>query len=157
MFRLAITGLIFITCCFGCGKTQPHTEDSTEGLITLDETQYDRSFEARGKNFEWYFYTPGPDGILMTEDDVLVGNELKVVPQTQIELQLTSEDYIYTLTAPDGTKQIAVPEMVHSLSFESPDSGIYEFRTDPMCGLRYFHDDVQGTMQIAQPLRVSVD
>jgi heme/copper-type cytochrome/quinol oxidase subunit 2 len=74
-----------------------------------------------------------------------------------VTLLLTSDDYVYTLTSPTGSKEIAVPKLVHTLRFQAPETGTYEFRTDPMCGLRYFHDDVQGTMQVeASPLRVVV-
>ncbi|MCA8997430.1 MAG: hypothetical protein KDA80_10590 [Planctomycetaceae bacterium] len=112
-------------------------------------------FEARGENFQWHFYGAGPDGELRTTDDVFLGNTLTVRPNTKVELDLTSKDYIYTLTSPDGAKEIAVPEMIHRISFVAPQDGDYEFRTDPLCGLRYFHDDVQGRMSVT-PASLSI-
>ncbi|MDG2130065.1 MAG: hypothetical protein P8K08_18850 [Fuerstiella sp.] len=105
--------------------------------------------EARGRDFKWQFLTPGPDGNIASGDEQLLGNELVVPPAADIILVLTSEDYVYTLNVPDGRIEIAVPDMVHSVRFTSPAEGTHEFRTDPLCGLRYFHDDVLGTMRVA--------
>ncbi len=105
--------------------------------------------EARGRDFKWQFLTPGPDGDIASGDEELLGNELVVPPATDVILILTSEDYVYTLNVPDGRIEVAVPDMVHSIRFTSPAGGTHEFRTDPLCGLRYFHDDVLGTMRVA--------
>ena len=105
--------------------------------------------EARGREFKWQFLTPGPDGEIASGDEELLGNELVVPPAADVILVLTSEDYVYTLNVPDGRIEIAVPDMVHSVRFRSPAEGTHEFRTDPLCGLRYFHDEVLGTMRIA--------
>lgn len=115
-------------------------------------------FEARGRDFTWHFRTLGPDFLPESRDVDFDEKALKVSPRTEVHLQLTSDDYVYTLTAPDGNKEIAVPGMVHTISFVAPESGTYEFRTDPMCGLSFFHDDVQGTMEIsADSLTIHVE
>ncbi|MCP4171012.1 MAG: hypothetical protein GY758_09610 [Fuerstiella sp.] len=106
-------------------------------------------FEARGRDFKWQFLTPGPDGDIASGDEESLGNDLIVPAATDVILVLTSEDYVYTLNVPDGRIEIAVPDMVHVVQFRSPTEGTHEFRTDPLCGLRYFHDDVLGTMRIA--------
>jgi len=105
-------------------------------------------FEARGRGFKWQFLTAGPDGTFSSGDEVSLGNELVLPPAKDVTLILTSEDYVYTLNVPDGRIEVAVPDMVHAIRFTSPIEGIHEFRTDPMCGLRYFHDDVLGTMRV---------
>jgi heme/copper-type cytochrome/quinol oxidase subunit 2 len=105
--------------------------------------------EARGRDFKWQFLTAGPDGKIASGDEEMLGNELVVPPAADVILVLTSEDYVYTLNVPDGRIEIAVPDMVHSVRFRSPAEGTHEFRTDPLCGLRYFHDEVLGTMRIA--------
>lgn len=148
----------------GCPRETSRKSDSTAGSQTPGsetqslEAQRIHTFLARGENFKWHFFTAGEDGELMTEDDLFVGHELTLPPRSPVELTLTSVDYVYTLTSPDGEKEIAVPEMIHTLNFVAPDSGTYEFRTDPMCGLRFFHDDVQGKLLVeASALRVTVD
>ncbi len=105
-------------------------------------------FEARGREFKWQFLTTGPDGDIASGDEESLGNELIVPAATDVILVLTSEDYVYTLNVPDGRIEIAVPDMVHVVQFRSPLEGTHEFRTDPLCGLRYFHDEVLGTMRI---------
>jgi len=111
--------------------------------------------EARGHEFQWQFFTIGPDRKPGTGDETCLGNDLPVPPDTLVTLILTSDDYIYTLNAPDGRVAAAVPDLVHTIQFRSPSGGRHEFRTDPMCGLRYFHDDVLGTMSIIAPVRDS--
>lgn len=105
--------------------------------------------EARGSEFKWRFFAAGPDGKPASGDETLLGNELVLPSAAEVLLVLTSEDYVYTLNVPDGRIQAAVPQMVHTLRFVAPTSGTHEFRTDPLCGLRYFHDEVLGTMRIA--------
>lgn len=104
--------------------------------------------EARGHEFHWEFFTVGPDGQPGTGDEKSLGNDLPAPANTLITLILSSDDYIYTLNTPDGRIAPAVPELIHTIQFRSPPEGRHEFRTDPMCGLRYFHDDVLGTMSV---------
>lgn len=104
--------------------------------------------EARGTAFKWKFLTLGRDKKIATGDETVLGNELVVPANTVVTLVLTSTDYVYTLNVPDGRIAAAVPDMEHRIQFLSPSDGRHEFRTDPMCGLRYFHDEVLGTMQI---------
>ena len=128
------------------------------GTATVDEPPAYRSraassmspllFEARGRDFKWQFLSLGPDGEIGTGDEQSLGNELVVPSNASVTLFLTSEDYVYTLDVPDGRIAVAVPEMVHTIQFVSPAEGTYEFHTDPLCGLRYFHDDLLGTLRV---------
>ena len=118
--------------------------DSTAPLLG------DCRVEARGVKFAWQFYHL-PDGEEPGAETALpLGNTLRLKAGADVQLLLTSTDYVYTLTTPDGQKEIAVPDMIHRLRFTAPERGQYEFHTDPMCGWRFFHDDVQGRMEVGR-------
>ena len=135
---------------FGCNsETEDPSARAPDSQLQQPSSTRPTVFEARGRDFKWQFLTPGPDGEIASGDEVSLGNELIVPAATDVVLVLTSEDYVYTLNVPDGRIEIAVPDMVHVVQFKSPAEGTHEFRTDPLCGLRYFHDDVLGTMRIA--------
>lgn len=158
---LSCLGIALAVCAMtlylGCQHKGPgeHVRAAASGRVNPPSRTM--MFEARGRDFKWHFFSSGPDGKLHTKDDSEIGSDLTVPPRTRLILDLTSDDYIYTLTSPTGEKQVAVPGMVHQIAFDACESGVYEFRTDPMCGLRYFHDDVQGTLSVdAIPLQVQV-
>ncbi len=107
------------------------------------------SFQARGSEFQWSFTYAGNDGQLDTPDDVRMGNTLLLPSEKPVELCLVSDDYIYILTAPGtGQREIAVPDMVHSLTFDSGPVGDHDLLSDPMCGYRAFHDEVMGRVSV---------
>ncbi len=101
--------------------------------------------EARGKRFEWSFRYPGRDGELGTSDDFRSGKELHLPLETDVVLKLESDDFIYIMSNPElGLKQIAVPELTHTLEFHTAKIGLFELLTDPLCGWRPLHDDLMG-------------
>lgn len=97
---------------------------------------------AVGHDFYWRFTYPGPDGQLGTADDIANCPELHVPVNQAIRLELTSEDFIYTFSAPElKLKEIAVPELVFTINYTPTKAGRYELKVDPLCGFRFFHDN----------------
>ena len=107
------------------------------------------AYEARGSEFKWSFAYAGGDGELGTPDDVPLGNDMLVPAGKPVELRLLSDDYIYILAAPDtGAREIAIPDMVHTLRFNSGPPGEHELLSDPLCGFRFYHDEVMGRINV---------
>ena len=105
--------------------------------------------EARGKHFEWSFRYPGRDGELGTSDDLHSHKELHLPLKTDVLLKLKSDDFIYVMSNPElGLKQIAVPELTHTLKFHTAKIGRFELLADPLCGWRPLHDDLMGIVTI---------
>ena len=105
--------------------------------------------EARGKRFEWSFRYPGRDGELGTSDDFRSHKELHLPLETDVVLKLESDDFIYIMSNPElGLKQVAVPELTHTLKFHTAKIGPFELLADPLCGWRPLHDDLMGRVII---------
>lgn len=101
-----------------------------------------------GTDFQWAFYDVGQDAAADTEDDVSLGNKLLLKPSQIVQLEIESTDYVYTLNLPGHPVVAVVPDLPVSVTFQAPDEGRFELLTDPMCGLRYFHDDVLGVIEV---------
>jgi cytochrome c oxidase subunit 2 len=105
--------------------------------------------EAKGCDFRWSFRYPGADGRLGTADDVQSDRLLVLPPGVDVTLLLTSDDYIYTLTLePYGLREIAVPDLVYQLQFHTARVEEFDLMVDPLCGFRFYHDEVMGHVSI---------
>lgn len=104
---------------------------------------------AVGRKFQWHFVFPGPDKTFDTPDDVQSGTTLHLPLGSEVDLQLTSDDYVYIMTLPEyGLSEIAVPDMLHHLRFKADRCMDVPIRTDPMCGVAFLHDDEMGEFKI---------
>ena len=104
--------------------------------------------EAHGKDMQWQFFEIVAADELHRCQRRPLGSELRVQPGDRVDVDVTSADYIYVLTLPDGQRQIGIPDMIHRVSFSADQPGVFELRADPMCGLRFFHDEVQGIIRV---------
>jgi cytochrome c oxidase subunit 2 len=87
------------------------------------------------------------DGALGTEDDICARHHVHLPKNTKVRLQLTSDDYLYTLTLPEwDLKEMAVPDMVFTLEFETKQIGQYDLLGDQMCG--YAHEELLGRLVV---------
>lgn len=104
-----------------------------------------------GRNFAWHFRYAGPDGRFETPDDVLVDDgQLQLPLGADVILELTSEDFVYTLSIPQlHLRQIAVPELTFGLPFHAERRGSSPIVADPLCAVRLFHDEKMGSVKIA--------
>ena len=84
-----------------------------------------------------------------SSDDLRVDKELHLPVGVEVELKLESDDFIYILYNPErGFKQIAVPELTHTLKFTTDEVGSFDLMTHPLCGWRPLHDDLMGRVII---------
>jgi len=106
--------------------------------------------EATGRDFQWSFRYPGADGDLGTPDDKRSSQLLMLPPAVDVTLLLTSEDYIYTITLPPyGLREIAAPDLIHKLVFHTTKVEEFDLLVDPLCGFRFYHDELMGRVSIA--------
>jgi heme/copper-type cytochrome/quinol oxidase subunit 2 len=114
-----------------------------------NQTAARRTVEARGVDMKWQFFEVEDAATGVTGTVRPLGSELTLHRGEVVDFRITSTDYIYVLSLPDGQREIGVPEMCHRLTFAAERPGRFELLADPMCGLRLLHDEVQGVLQIA--------
>ena len=103
----------------------------------------------RGGQFAWRYQLPGPDGKFDTGDDVRVKDEVHLPVDSEIELLIESDDFVYTLLIPAlDLRRIAIPELVYKLSFRTSRTGEFEVVADPTCSVRLFHDEEMGSVVV---------
>lgn len=104
-----------------------------------------------GEEYTWQFRYPGPDNSLHTDDDIIKqGKELHLPRGIEIELELTSRDYIYTFALPHlDLHQVAVPDLTFALAFTPPTTGVFAFVGDQMCGFE--HESLNGRVVVESP------
>ena len=116
-----------------------------------ESTSGERVIAVTGSRFQWSFRFPGRDGRFGTSDDLVSSRHLHLPQGQMVDLQLTSTDYIYTLSLPElELEEIAVPELVHTLRIDADRVGSYRLLSDPMCAVRFSHDKEMGRMRIEE-------
>lgn len=94
---------------------------------------------ATGKQFNWEFTYPGPDGKLGTADDVTLENELHVPVGKVVHLTLNSKDVIHSLWIPNlRLKQDVVPGRAIRAWFQATREGAYEIGCSELCGFGHY-------------------
>jgi cytochrome c oxidase subunit 2 len=94
--------------------------------------------EVVGHDFRWYYRFPGRDGVLGTPDDLRASGPLHLPVGADIELRLTSRDFVYQLELPHlALKEIAVPDLTFSMEFSTDREGRFELRGDEFCGFAH--------------------
>ena len=103
-----------------------------------------------GSDYQWHITYPGSDGVLGTADDKQALRHVHVPSQTRVEMSLTSEDLIYAFRVKAlKLNQMAVPDIVFPLSFQTGDPASYALMGDQMCG--YSHDSLIGDFIVEPP------
>ena len=129
-----------MSASIGCHERESHEVELEPRVLVV---------RVVGRDFAWNFQLCGPDGRWDTEDDIRRAGYLVVPMESEVELQITSWDYVYTLSLPEAAgKQIAVPGLTHALRFRTGRPRRVELMVDPMCNFRLFHSPVMGVIQI---------
>ena len=103
--------------------------------------------EVTGDEFNWYFRYPGPDGELGTGDDRHSVQDLYLPANSRVDLNLKSNDYIYTFALPDlDLQEIAVPGLDFGLQFTTSDEQTMRLLGDQMCG--FAHETLIGKVYV---------
>jgi len=95
---------------------------------------------ATGKQFNWEFTYPGPDGQFGTADDVTLDNELHVPVGQNVRLVLRSKDVIHSFFIPNvRLKQDVLPGRTIPAWFNATKPGTYEIACAELCGFGHYN------------------
>jgi len=110
----------------------------------------DVTVRVMGKQFNWEFTYPGPDGKFGTEDDRRVDNDLHVPVGKVVRLILTSKDVIHSFFLPHARlKQDVVPGREIPAWFQISKAGEYEIPCAELCG--FGHSGMNGRLYAHTP------
>lgn len=103
-----------------------------------------------GKQFNWEFVYPGPDGKFDTDDDIKTDNELHVPVGKPIQVILMSKDVIHSFFLPNlRLKQDAMPGRRIPVWFEATKIGQFEIPCAELCG--FGHSGMKGLLVVHPP------
>lgn len=110
--------------------------------------------EVIGCEFQWHFRYLEPAGASAHAMGKTTIEELHLPVGATVEFRFTSDDYIYLCSVPElGIKQIAVPGLVHCAECEVRGPATYDLRVDPLCGFRFYHNELMGRLVIEEVVR----
>jgi cytochrome c oxidase subunit 2 len=113
--------------------------------VKLQRPASDIVVRAVGKQFNWEFVYPGPDGKFDTDDDLKTDNELHVPVSKPIHIMLTSKDVIHSFFLPHfRLKQDAMPGREIPVWFEATKMGNFEIPCAELCG--FGHSGMKGML-----------
>lgn len=96
-----------------------------------------------GQDFRWVIRYPGPDGTHDTPDDVLTERNIHLPARSDVQIDLRSEDYIYSFYVPDyGLLEMAVPDNPYLLALRTRSAETHKLMGSQMCG--YAHPELIG-------------
>ena len=95
---------------------------------------------ATGKQFNWEFTYPGPDGQFDTPDDLTMDNELHVPVGQNVHVVLRSKDVIHSFFIPTvRLKQDVLPGRTIKAWFNATKTGTYEIACAELCGFGHYN------------------
>lgn len=103
--------------------------------------------EVTGRQFEWRIRYAAADGILGTEDDVQITNELHIPLGEEVVLRIKSQDVLHSFFLPNlRIKQDVVPGMKQHVWFRANRSGVYDIVCAELCG--WGHYKMRGRLTV---------
>ena len=142
-----LTGALMVAA--GCGRDTPRPTGSAPPLRVSVRTVVPPVVPIRitGHDLQWRIQYPGPDGILATDDDQWGEQDLHLPAHAQIQLELCSDDFAYTLFLPHlDLMEVAVPNAPYLVEFQTDDPGTFELLGSQMCG--YIHPLLIGKVKV---------
>jgi cytochrome c oxidase subunit II len=96
--------------------------------------------EVTGRQFNWDFRYPGPDGELYTEDDMVrTDGKLYLPVNEEVLLKITSADVLHSFFLPNlRMKQDVVPGMDQLMWFKGKKTGGYDIVCAELCGWGHY-------------------
>jgi cytochrome c oxidase subunit 2 len=96
--------------------------------------------EVTGRQFNWDFRYPGPDGVLHTADDIVrTDGHLYLPVDEEILLRITSADVLHSFFLPNlRLKQDVVPGMEQNMWFKATKTGGYDIVCAELCGWGHY-------------------
>jgi cytochrome c oxidase subunit 2 len=93
-----------------------------------------------GKQFNWEFTYPGPDGKFDTADDLTIDNELHVPVGQNVHVVMQSKDVIHSFFIPNvRLKQDVLPGRTIKGWFNATKPGRYEIACAELCGFGHYN------------------
>ena len=118
--------------------------------VKLQRPPTDFVVQGIGKQFNWQFVYPGPDGKFGTDDDITTDNELHIPVNKPIHVILMSKDVIHSFFLPNlRLKQDALPGRQIPVWFEATKTGSYEIPCAELCG--FGHSGMKGLLVVHTP------
>jgi cytochrome c oxidase subunit 2 len=103
--------------------------------------------EVTARQFEWRLRYPGADGQLGTRDDIHHVNDLHVPVDTDILIDLKSQDVLHSFFLPHlRIKQDAVPGSKIPVWFRARETGVYDLVCAELCG--WGHYKMKGRLTV---------
>jgi cytochrome c oxidase subunit 2 len=96
--------------------------------------------EVTGRQFNWDFRYPGPDGELYTQDDIVrTDGKLYLPVDEEVLLRINSADVLHSFFLPNlRIKQDVVPGMEQSIWFKAKKTGGYDIVCAELCGWGHY-------------------
>lgn len=95
--------------------------------------------EVTGRQFEWRIRYAGKDGMVGTEDDIHVVNDLHLPVNEEIVLKIKSQDVLHSFFLPNlRVKQDVVPGMQQWVWFRATKSGVFDIVCAELCGWGHY-------------------
>ncbi len=103
-----------------------------------------------GHDFTWQLRYPGPDREFDTDDDVLAQQHLHLPAGTAVELDLRSDDFVYSLYLPEYELiEMAFPGRPLIVEITTYSAGTSKLRGSQMCG--FTHKALLGDVVVQTP------
>ncbi len=103
--------------------------------------------EVTGRQFEWRIRYAAADGILGTEDDVQIVNELHIPVNEETVLRIKSQDVLHSFFLPNmRIKQDVVPGMKQHVWFRANQTGVFDIVCAELCG--WGHYKMRGRLTV---------
>lgn len=114
-------------------------EHGTWVKIEQTPVQSDLQLVIIGRQWNWIFIYPGPDGVLYTDDDITVdqqNSQLHVPVNKNIVIDLKAKDVIHNFFVPEfRLKQDVIPGRTIQRWFNSTKEGTYDIICSQICGI----------------------
>jgi cytochrome c oxidase subunit 2 len=115
--------------------------DEHDTWVKIEETvpEPDVHVAITGRQWNWIFTYPGPDGKLYTGDDVTIdqqNSELHIPINKNIVFDLRARDVVHNFSVPNARfKQDAIPGRTITRWLQATKTGRYEIQCAELCGI----------------------
>lgn len=143
LFTIVALALLFVGGCDRGYKPLGESLGENQSLPANGLPPTPFMIDATGAEYRWHIRYPGRDAQLYTPDDVSSLRDIHLPVHTTVQIQLQSTDYLYIFSLPHlGLTQIAVPDMMFSLEFETDSVETFDLQGDQLCG--FSHPSLMG-------------
>jgi len=148
VFRQHLVAIVLIGGIAGCDRGA--TNVASPANPTRPRQGEPLRVRMTGRDFKWHLRYPGPDRQLDTADDVLAQRHLHVPTDTAVEIELRSDDFVYSLYLPDyELVEMAFPGRPYVVEITTYAAGTSKLLGSQMCG--FTHEQLLGELIVQTP------